>query len=197
MLVGCCCCQATAEESGWWPFGRDRETVASEPSPAANGSGISSPAPAQQQAALPQYSDTGEPERQWMIQSPFANVSWPRVHMPELPKPKFPTARLLPDKTEVDAAKNAWVEKSPEPKEPSPLQAVTDGARRVRQSTRAAWDKTVNVFMQTDNSDSNSSRVARRNARPPIWKRMFSSNETQPEGSKTLPQWMAQDRVDP
>ena len=200
MLIGCCCCSAAAVETGsrWWPFGRkDQAEDVSQPSGVANGSGMSSPAIAAQQQTLPQYPTTAEPERRWMIESPLAKVSWPRVHLPEVPKPHVPEVPLWPSKSQVDAARNSWVEKSPNPKEPSPLQAVTDGARRVGQSTRSAWDKTVDVFMQNDSSASDSSRVARRENRPPFWKRMFGADEQPPPGPQTVTEWMAQERLDP
>jgi hypothetical protein len=199
MLVGWCCCQTVAAESGsrWWPFGGNRSADVPQPSDVTPSVGMSAASGIEQQAPLPQYSSEVESERRWMIESPLAKVSWPRVHLPEVPKPQLPTPRLWPKKSEVDAARNTWVEESPDPERPSPLQAMTDGARRVRHSTRAAWDKTVDVVTQTDRANSDSSRVARREARPPLWKRMFGGEEQQTQGPQTVTEWMAQERLEP
>ena len=74
---------------------------------------------------------------------------------------------------------------------------MSGGARHVGQRTRAAWGKTVDAITPGGSSDSTSSRVARREDRPPLWKRMFGSEEQQPEGPQTVTEWMAQERVDP
>jgi hypothetical protein len=84
------------------------------------------------------------PERNWMINSPFGKVSWPRVHMPELPKPQLPKSTLA-EKPPADANRNTWVEKDIEPIKPSPLEVVG-------QRTRAAWDRTVDVFTPGEKS---------------------------------------------
>jgi hypothetical protein len=94
-------------------------------------------------------------------------------------------------------ARNSWVEKSPEFKDPSPLDAMNDRARRIGQSTRAAWDKTVDALTPSDGPDANSSRVARRDNGPPFWKRMFGNEPPQTQGPQTVTEWMAQERVDP
>jgi hypothetical protein len=194
VLVGCCSCPATAAESGrrFWPFGR--EAGVSTPPAAPSASGVMAPPPAQQQQPVTPQASSAEPERRWMIESPLAKISWPRVHLPELPRPQMP--QLWPKKSEVDDARNAWVDKTPNPNRLSPLQAVTDGARRVGDSTRAAWDKTVDTFTPGP-TRSSSSRIARSDVRPPFWKRMFSADKTQKERPQTMPQWMAQERLDP
>jgi hypothetical protein len=133
-----------------------------------------------------------------MIESPLAKVSWPRVHMPEVPKPHLPTSPW-PKKSETSTARNTWVEPTPEPPKPSPLQTVKDGAHKVGQGTRAAWDKTVD-FVTPGPPKQSSARVARRNhqpTKPSMWKKMFGMNEPSKEdGSQTISQFIAQDRVD-
>jgi hypothetical protein len=195
-------CQATAAESGsrWWSFGRGSEASLSQP-PAVAPNTPASPYPDTAQHTTPPPTIDAEPEQRWMIESPFAKVSWPRIHMPEMPKPRLPSwpkksdAGARPDAGSV--ARNSWVEKNPEAKDPSPLQAMSDGARRVRQSTRSAWDKTVAALTPGDETDSPSSRVTRREVRPPFWKRMFASEPQHQEGPQTVTEWMAQERIDP
>ncbi|MCI0331781.1 MAG: hypothetical protein L0228_00980 [Planctomycetes bacterium] len=199
MLVGWSCCQAMATEAGskWWPFGQRRDAEVARLPYAAPSAATSAPSMPGEQPSLPQYPTAEVPERRWMINSPLAKVSWPRVHMPELPKFQMPPSPW-PKKSEIDAARNSWVERSPDPLKPSPLQAVTDGARRVGQSTRRAWDKTVDAITPGDRSQPNSSRIARREDRPSIWKRMFGADDPrQVEGPQTITEWMAQDRIDP
>ena len=192
LAIGSCYCDAAVAESGsrWWPFGRS-DAHQSQPQETAGGSGMSSPNPDEQQAPSSQYPADDEPEQHWMIDSPLAKVSWPRLRIPEVSKPQLP--RLWPAKSEVEATRNAWVEENPDTLPPSPLQALSDGARRVGDSTRAAWDKTVDA-LRPGEPPSSSSRVARRQV--PWWKKMFATEE-RPQGPQTVTEWMAQERLDP
>jgi hypothetical protein len=185
VLVGWICCPETAAESErkWWQFGQGREADVTVPPQAALAPAPSAPAQVPQQPTLPDDSGVEAPEPHWMISSPFAKVSWPRIHMPE-----SPWAR----KTETNPNRNAWAEPGPDPLKPSPM-------RRFGQSTRAAWNKTVDAVTPGDQSKSNgpSSRLARRDDRS-VWKRMFGSNEPpKKEGSQTIGEFIAQDRIDP
>ena len=197
LLIGACFCNAATAESGsrWWPFGK-RDTEQAEPAASAADPGTKPPSSVEQPAAPPDSAE-GEPDERWMIDSPLAKVSWPRLHLPKMPKPNLPRPQLWPKKSDVETARNAWVEQNPEAVQPSPLQAVTDGARRAADSSRAAWDKTVDAFTPRPTADGASSRIARRDARPPWWKRMFGAEQWQPEGPQTVTEWMAQERLDP
>lgn len=128
-----------------------------------------------------------------MIRSPFARVSWPRIQLPEV---HLPRPQLWPRKTEVDDVRNAWLGEDNEPARPSPLQAAKQGAHRVAESTRSAWRKTVDVFTPGDPADA-SGHIAQQETRPSLWRRMFAMEEPQPEGPRTVTEWMAQDRLDP
>jgi hypothetical protein len=189
-----------AAESGskWWRFGqKDEAEVTQQPfaEQSATAPSASSVAPLQQpMTGLPPTSSeippADAPERNWMINSPFGKVSWPRVHMPELPKPQLPKSTLA-EKPPADANRNTWVEKDIEPIKPSPLEVVG-------QRTRAAWDRTVDVFTPGEKSkEEPSARVAGRD-RPPVWKRMFGAGDPRTvEGPQTVTEWMAQERLDP
>ena len=220
LLIACCCPAAAAEESRvrWWPFGdKAEESVAAGDPFVANSAATNAPRLATQQvpsstipqttaapstatvaphqpAPLTDYSTDEYPERRWMIQSPLARVSWPRIHIPEMPR--LPRPRLWPQKSEVDEARNAWVQTNPDSARPSPLQAVKQSAQRVRESTRSAWHKTVDVLTPGESPRSDSSRIARRETQPPFWKRMFTVEEPE-QGPRTVTEWMAQDRLDP
>lgn len=213
MLVGWICDPMMAAESSrkWWHFGQGRKADAtlppqSAPPTTAPTQGMSpqttpsqvSPASAtmvsttiDQPSTLPGDLEEVQPEPHWMINSPLAKVSWPRLAMPELPKPALP-ASPWSDDAEVNPNRNAWAEPSPEPLKPSPI-------RRFGQRTRAAWDKTVDALTPGDEPKSNapSSRVARPDE-PSMWTRMFGSNEPKKkEGSQTIGEFIAQERVDP
>jgi hypothetical protein len=200
MLVGWICCSAMAAESErkWWQFGAGGEADATVPPGATQAPNTTLSTPINPNSPLPEYSSTEEPERHWMISSPLAKVSWPRIHMPEMPK-----AKVQQKKPGVGSSRNSWAGKGSDPLKPSPMQSVKNGARRVGQSTRSAWDKTVDVFTPGDSpaSKSKSSRVARRDSRDsrePFWGRMFGTSDAQQkQGSQTITEFMAQDRIDP
>jgi hypothetical protein len=96
----------------------------------------------------------------------------------------------------VDDARNAWVGKGVEPERPSPLQAARNGARRVADSTRSAWHKTVDILTPGEPVPDSSS-FALSDPKPPLWRRMFGAKEPEPQGPRTVTEWMAQDRLDP
>lgn len=126
-----------------------------------------------------------------MLKSSKSKVSWPH-----LKKPSNPFAK---NETPADAAKNSWVEKQPTPPKPSPFKPVTDGAHKVAQGTKKAWHKTVDALTPGDSEPaphSPRSHVAKHDAEPSFWQKMFGSKEEvkQPE---TVPQWMAQKRLEP
>lgn len=182
---------AKAEEarSRWWPFGANSADAAA-PSPGTStamqglpsSGGAAAAVPATSESPMPSIAgpsrgaaSTGMPleeEPSWMIRSPFARVSWPRIQLPEV---HLPRPRLWPQKAEVDDVRNAWVGQEDEPARPSPLQAAKQGAHRVAESTRSAWRKTVD-FLTPD---------------------MFAAEEPPPAGPRTVTEWMAQDRLDP
>jgi hypothetical protein len=217
VIVACGCATANAEEAGFWrwPFGRKAaaEPAAGDvstgsvsglqpaaPPTAANSAMVTAGAAraSYAHAPLPQDSNPAVSSQHWMYETPTSKVSWPRIHMPEfsLPKPRLPRPQLWPHDAQMDQARNAWVQDSPDPSRPSPLQAVKQGAHRVGDGTRRAWHKTVDVFTPGDASGGTSSRIARRENKPPFWKRMWGSDEPK-EGPRTITEWMAQERLDP
>jgi hypothetical protein len=203
LVVCCCCCQAMAQEqekrSGLWIFGQKAEIKVATPADVSS-SAVSTDAPASTASAtttapqipLPQTPATTEEERRWMLSSQNAKMSWPRLQAPKLKMPPSP----FPSRSDLDRARNSWVEKSPDPAKPSPLQAMKDGAGRFKKSTREAWDKTVDALKPGEPTDAPSSRVASTDKRP-FWKRMFFVEPSPPQGPQTMSEWIAQDRIDP
>jgi hypothetical protein len=194
-----------AAESGkkWWQFGQGQQAdVTATPQAAPMNRATSQPwnapeagavtTPIDQPSTLDQPLDADQPEPHWMLSSPLAKVSWPRLHMPEVPKPKMPAAPFS-NNAMPTTNKNAWaVPNAQPPLKPSPMQ-------RFGQSTRNAWHKTVDALTPGDDSKSGgpSSRVARRDDRS-VWQKMFGSDEPKKkEGSQTIGEFIAQDRIDP
>jgi hypothetical protein len=101
------------------------------------------------------------------------------------------------NRSQLDNSRNAWVEKPPTTPKPSPLESLSDGAHRVGNRTRAVWRKTVDAVTPGAEDHRTGSHIASRDVKPPFWKRMFAAQEPEPQGPQTIPQWMAQDRVDP
>jgi hypothetical protein len=127
-----------------------------------------------------------------MLTTPEGKVSWPQWN---IQKPS-----LFADKSTAEPPKNTWVEPPAQPK-PSPFQPIKDGAHKFSASTKNAWSKTVAAVKgepkeTTPAARNGGARVAKRDTDPPFWKKMFGAKpETQ--GPQTVPEWMAQQRLDP
>jgi hypothetical protein len=190
--------QEQEKKSGFWIFGQKAEIKVATPADvsssavATDTSAAATASTTAPQTAAAQTPTTPEEEQRWMLNSPTAKTSWPRLRAPKLTMPPSP----LPSREEWAKARNSWVEKSPEPAKPSPLQAMKDGAGRFTKSTREAWDKTVDALKPGERAPSPTSRVARGNKRP-FWKRVLFVEPTEPQGPQTMSEWIAQDRVDP
>jgi hypothetical protein len=196
LVLGACLGDTAAADSDrpWWPFGRGSADAAA-PSAEASPEQLPETSVAADQAPSTAPLAEDEPAQRWMIDSPLTKVSWPRLQFPEVAKSPLP--RPWPKKSEAAAPRNAWAEEPPITPEPtSPMQAVTDGARRVGDSTRAAWHKTIDVLTPGGASSKTSSRVARRDAKSSWWGRMLGA-EDEKQGPQTIPEWMAQERLDP
>jgi hypothetical protein len=133
-------------------------------------------------------------KKRWMLKTRKGKVSWPRLAMPGTSQ-----SDELAQKTSPEATRNSWVEPTPVPTKPSPLKPLTDGAQKVSSGTKAAWQKTVDALTPgpaTTPTPSNSSRIAKRAPEPSVWKRMFGAKQ-ELQQPQTVPEWMAQRRVEP
>jgi hypothetical protein len=208
LLIAASFCRlaTAAEQSGLrlWPFRGDQtddsqltgNSLAATP-PSTTTPGASAAVPSQPRTTSYTTADA-LPEQRWMFRSPFARVSWPRIHMPEvsLPKPNLPRPQIWPGKSEVDDARNAWLQKSPDPARPTPLQAMQQGAQRVGESTRTAWRKTVDVLTPGEAPSTLNPRMANRVQEPTLWQRMRGMQPEQKQGSQTVSEFIAQERLD-
>ena len=101
--------------------------------------------------------------------SPWGWLKMPTVTMPKITMPKMPADPLAPIKT---------------------------SARKVSDGTKKAWEGTKEIFR--GGSKDAEPRVATQGEAPSMWQRMFGpKEEPQPEGPKTVAEWMAQPRLDP
>jgi hypothetical protein len=211
ILVTCCSPNLRAAETGstWWPFGhRDEATTQQAPAasapttsplqtPAPNVVAAQPPAvasaPLAHEAQMPSGSADTPKKEHWMFSSPNGKVSWPRLTKPHMPK-----TGLFAEKAQPDATRNSWAEKTPAPPKPSPLKPLTDGAHKVSKSTKDAWNKTVKALKPGESTPpaSSSARIAKRDAQPSLWKRMFGGKQ-EIQQPQTVPEWMAQRRVEP
>lgn len=202
LVAFCMTSKAASESSGstWWPFSHHE---AAKPAAQVVGMGGSTPmappgsiGPTGQSTPIPPTAAPGSTssaakDENWMLKSSKGKVGWPH-----LTKPSNPFAKK---ESPADAAKNSWVEKQPAPPKPSPFKPVTDGAHKVAQGTKKVWHKTVNALTPGESEPAPHtprSHVAKHDAEPSFWQKMFGSKEEvkQPE---TVPQWMAQKRLEP
>ena len=82
------------------------------------------------------------------------------------------------------------------------MQSVKKGANSVAAGTKSAWHKTVAAVTpgsscEKDGEADPSPQVASRETSPPFWKKMFGAKEPELQQPQTVPQWMAQKRLDP
>ena len=79
------------------------------------------------------------------------------------------------------------------------MKPVTDGANKFSTSTKSAWQKTKDALTPGDEKPqpkASSPRIAKRDVEPSFWKRMFGA-KSELQQPQTVPEWMAQQRLDP
>jgi hypothetical protein len=188
---------AMGAESGskWWPFG-GKETVVVPP-PANEASAITPLPDSQPVIPTPSPSlSTGPIEQEVLKPADPATSSsksgWLGLHMP-----KWAASNTAQKPT--PPPRNAWAE--PPLKAPSsPVQSMKNGAHKVAAGTKSAYHKTVAALTPGSKSKPAAAKppqVARRDVQPPLWKRMFGAKEPELQQPQTVPQWMAQKRLDP
>jgi hypothetical protein len=198
VLATACSGSSTAEESksSWWPFGGKEETA--EPTAP----------PVEAPSVAPEAVTTDAESDSWF--------KWPSL--PELTWPTFTsdeegTTQISPDTSPKPTRRrqygygkaarpprNSWAKKDPaeQPAEPtsSPWQAMTDGARRVGDTTTAAWHKTIDAVTPGESEPPATPQVAQQ-APKKSWWNWWGSEESEPQGPRTVTEWMAQERLDP
>jgi hypothetical protein len=79
------------------------------------------------------------------------------------------------------------------------MQSVKNGAHSVAATTKSAWNKTVAAVTPSSKTTTvkPDPRLTARQTSPPFWKKMFGAREPELQQPQTVPQWMAQKRLDP
>lgn len=207
VLLTCCSSYIRAEESNssrWWPFGPKKEVVtpprSAEPLPSTTPAlpprgPLTTPLPPTPRTPVPPTAPPAPNDEKWMLKTSKGKVGWPHLTKPHLPNNPFAKQEVA-----SEPPRNTWVEPTPEPPKPSLFKPITAGAHKVAQGTKKAWHKTIDVLTPGEPEPPAgrgvSSRIAQRDAEPSFWQKMFGGKEEvqQPE---TVPQWMAQKRLEP
>jgi hypothetical protein len=105
--------------------------------------------------------------------SPWGWLAMPKVTMPKISMPKMPADPLAPVKT---------------------------SAKKVSDGTKKAWEGTKEIFTfgGSKPTEDAGATTPTPDDKPSIWKRMFGGEEKkEPEGPRTVAEFMAQKRLDP
>ena len=203
-MVGCRGVEAAESGSNWWPFGGHADAASAQaaavtqntlPPAASIAPRTTMPAPATGPVAhevqMPTNADSGT-DSHWMVNTPNKRVSWPKMAWPKSLSSKSSAPQ--------GETKNRWVEKAPAPKT-SPMQSMKNGAHSVATTTKSAWNKTVAAVTPSAGSKKTTvkpdPKLTARQTSPPFWKKMIGAKEPERQQPQTVPQWMAQKRLDP
>jgi hypothetical protein len=103
--------------------------------------------------------------------SPWGWFKMPTITMPKIAMPKMPVDPLAPFKA---------------------------SARKVSEGSKKAWEGTKELFnIGTGRAQEPATSVASRGEAPSMWSRMFGGGEKEPEGPRSVAEFMAQPRLDP
>ena len=171
LIVGLPASAPAQQGSRWWPFG-GRDSSEASPPEVADAPAVADPS---------QYLD--EP-------TDDSTGGWPNVHLPEVrwrplwSRPSDPQQGLLN----------------------GPIKRVRAAGRNTVQATRSAWNTTVDKF-KWGGTAAREQQYARRQQQlqqqqqaaggqqqPGFWDRLFGTEPEEPDGPRTVVEWMAQDR---
>lgn len=214
-VVFVCSREAAATEAGssWWPFGQHAAAATAPSTSASHASEATAAAVAPSTNAT---AGTGAIQHEvQMPTTPSANddshgtansskkkFAWPSLHMPALSSKPAAATTTSP---KAEANKNKWVDKPAVTPKTSPMDPVKKGAHSVAEGTKSAWHKTVAAVTPGSTPKKPAAkpaakpapRIASRETSPPFWKKMFGAKEPEMQQPQTVPQWMAQKRLDP
>lgn len=199
LVVGSTSAMGAESGSKWWPFGGTETVAVSPPSNAAPA--LPPLANSQPSSPAPSSLSTGPIEHE--VQKPTdpaaSKSGWLGMHMPKWAASSS-SSTTTAAKPAPPAARNTWAEPPLKAPNPSPVQSMKNGAHKVASGTKSAYHKTVAALTPGSKAKPAAAKppqVARRDVQPPFWKRMFGAKEPQLQQPQTVPQWMAQKRLDP
>jgi len=190
LLALSCSGPLMAEESTWWwPFGGDDTS-----SQVAVSTAPTTPSPSVA---------TGESDS-WFSWPAMPEISWPELPFGSEADGTNPQPARRPRRYGMGKAaqshRNRWAQNQQQAVTPtsdtSPWEMMTESARRVGESTRNAWDKTVD-FVTPGEAPTTPPPIAAQTQRPSWWSRLRGGDAAEPQGPRTVTEWMAQERLDP
>lgn len=118
-------------------------------------------------------------------QTNWYTLPMPKITMPKIEMPRFHMPSFWASSAEASADK------------PSMFAPVTAGAQKISDGSKKAWEGTKEMFSFSRGTSGkhDSNAASRKRKGPSLWERMFTPKE--PEGPRTVAEWMAQPRLDP
>lgn len=175
------------EPAWWWPFGSDDASAHESASGARH-----SPSPSVAPESDSWFSWSGLSDWSWP-ELPFGNDEPATDTNSERRRRRYGVGKA------AQMHRNRWAQNRSQTATPtddaSPWEMMTESARRVGESTRNAWHKTVDLVTPGDESDE--APVIRQAARDSWWDRLRGNSSPQTQGPQTVTEWMAQERLDP
>ncbi|MEO2049576.1 MAG: hypothetical protein ABGX16_23710 [Pirellulales bacterium] len=105
---------------------------------------------------------------------PMPKITMPKIEMPQFSMPSFWTSK---DGASTDNT--------------SMFAPITSGAKKISDGSKKAWEGAKDMF-DFGRGESNQKAVSKKG--PSFWDRLFVDKE--PEGPRTVAEWMAQPRLD-
>ncbi len=129
-----------------------------------------------------QVSEKALAEPSGVKQTNWYTLPMPKITMPKIEMPRFSMPSFGASGGESSADK------------PSMFAPLTAGAHKVSDGSKKAWEGAKDMFsFGRGHSDQKAPKPAS-NKGPSLWERMFTPKE--PEGPRTVAEWMAQPRLD-
>ena len=128
-------------------------------------------------AQLAQEKTSGVKQTNW-YSVPMPKITMPKIEIPRFHMPSFGSSG---SESSVD--------------KPSMFAPLTAGAHKIGVGSKKAWEGTKEMFRFGRGGASQQATQASLRKKPSLWERMFTPKE--PEGPRTVAEWMAQPRLDP
>ena len=149
--------------------------------------------------------DQGSSNRGTIRQTPVSPASSPasstdvqQTSWWTLPMPKITMPKLTMPQITMPQITSFWPSYDGQTSDkPSPFAPLVTGGRKISDGTKKAWAGAKEMLSFTGaNKTAQTPRVATRK-QPSIWKRMFTPSPPEPDGPRTVAEWMKQPRLDP
>ena len=116
-------------------------------------------------------------------QTNWYSVPMPKITMPKIEIPRFSMPSFMASDSGSSTAK------------PSMFAPLTAGAHKISDGSKKAWEGAKDMFRFGRGQSKKPMPQSDAAKRPSLWERMFTPKE--PEGPRTVAEWMSQPRLDP